>query len=265
MLLMKRFFYLLLFVCCISSCELMEYSPNQVFDRDTPRDLNKKNLEQLFKNPADDTIRFVLTGDSQRAYKNASDLVNVVNQMQGIDFMFLAGDISDFGLLGEMEWIDEIFSKLKTPYIGVIGNHDLVANGQKIYTRMYGPMDFCFTYQGVKFVCHNTNSREVNFSGNVPNINWLKNEFAPTDGVKAYVVVAHVPPFSIDFDKHLENEYTTTINTKPTLAALYAHNHSGEVRYMNNIPYMVANAILKREFVVVEIVNGKLTYETVQY
>lgn len=261
---MKAIIYFLI-ITFFTSCELMEYSPNQVFDKDTPRDLNKKNLERLFNAPADDTVRFILTGDSQRAYKNAEDLVKVVNGMPGIDLVFLAGDISDFGLLGEMEWVDQIFSKLRAPYIGVIGNHDMVANGQKVYTRMYGPVDFCFTYQGIKFVCHNTNSREVNFNGSVPNISWLKEELTPTEQVKAYVAVAHVPPFSQDFDKNLQSDYEKTVNSSPTLAALYAHHHSEEIHYNNNIPYMVTNAIVKRQFLLVEIVNGKLKYESIEY
>ncbi|MFD2161783.1 metallophosphoesterase family protein [Paradesertivirga mongoliensis] len=261
---MKTIIYLFLLLS-LCSCELMEYSPNQVFDKNTPRDLNKKNIARLLSAPADDTIRFVLTGDSQRAYKNAEDFVQVVNKIAGIDFVFLAGDISDFGLLGEMEWVDEIFSKLKTPYIGVVGNHDLVANGEKVYTRMYGPKDFGFTYQGVKFVCHNTNSRETNFDGNVPNISWLKNELLPSEGVEAYVTVAHVPPFSGDFDQNLQREYVKTVNSCSALAALYAHNHKEEIRYENNIPFMVTNAIIKRQFLLVEIVNGKLNYESVEY
>ena len=254
-----------LFLLFLSSCEMMEYSPNQVFDKNTPRDLNKKNLERLAKAPADDTIRFVLTGDSQRAYKNAQDLVDVVNRTRGVDFVLLAGDISDFGLLNEMEWVDQIFSKLKAPYIGVVGNHDLVANGEKVYNRMFGPTNFCFNYQGIKFICHNTNSREVNFSGSVPDINWMKTELSPANNIKGNILVAHVAPFSVDFDKNLQREYVSTVSSQPTLAALYAHDHSEEIRYENNIPFMITNAIVKRQFLLVEVVNGKLTYESIQY
>jgi 3',5'-cyclic-AMP phosphodiesterase len=264
---MKIIFYTLS-IFFVTSCNMMEYSPNQAFDRDSPQDLNKKNLEKLAQNPGDDTIRFVLTGDSQRAYKNAQDLVNVVNKIEGLDFVLLAGDISDFGLLGEMEWVNEIFSKIKVPYIGVIGNHDLVANGQNVYTRMYGPLNFSFTYQGVKFVCHNTNCREVNFNGTVPSMNWLKNEFSPAPGVKSYIAVAHVPPSSVDFDKDMRSDYTKLLNSSgKTLAALYAHNHSEDIEYHDDesIPYLITNAIVKRQFLLVEIVDGKLSYESIRY
>lgn len=265
---MKAIFYLLLSLLLLNACDLIEYSPNQVFDRNTPRDLNQKHIARLLHNTGDDTIRFVLTGDSQRAYKNASDFVNVVNNIEGVDFVLLAGDISDFGLLNEMEWINEIFSKLNAPYIGVIGNHDLVANGEEIYKRMYGPLDFSFIYRSVKFVCHNTNSREVNFDGNVPDMAWLKSELRASAGVNAYIAVAHVPPFSVDFDPKLEAGYINLINSSPnTLAALYAHNHSEEVRYPNEqpIPYLVTHAVGRRQFLLLEIVRGKLKYESIKY
>lgn len=265
---MKVIFCLILATLLFSACDLIEYSPNQTFDKNTPKDLNKKHISRLLQNAGDDTIRFALTGDSQRAYKNANDLVDVVNNIRGIDFVFLAGDISDFGLLNEMEWINEIFSKLNAPYIGVIGNHDLVANGENIYKRMYGELNFSFIYNGVKFICHNTNSREVNFDGNVPNMAWLKNELSPSAEVNAYIAVAHVPPFSVDFDPKTEADYINLINSSPnTLAALYAHNHKEEVRYPNNqkIPYLVTHAIGKRQFLLIEIVKGKLKYESIKY
>jgi hypothetical protein len=107
----------------------------------------------------------------------------------------------------------------------------------------------------------------VNFNGTVPDMNWLKTEFSPSDSVKAYVAVAHVPPFSVDFDKNLESNYESLVNNSSnTLAALYAHNHAEEVRYYNeSIPYLVANAILKRQFMLIEIVDGKLKYESITY
>lgn len=246
----------------------MEHSPNQAFDRNSPQDLNRKNIDKLLKNPTDDTIRFVLTGDSQRAYKNSQDFVNKVNTIQGVDFVLLAGDISDFGLLNEMEWINEIFSQLKAPYIGVIGNHDLVANGEKIYKRMFGPLNFSFVYQRVKFVCHNTNSRETNFDGKVPDLNWLKNEFATSADVDAYIPVAHVAPFSTDFDSSMEMQYANIVNSSPnTLAALYAHDHSEKISYpyTESIPYMITNSLIFRQFLLLEIVNGNLKYESISY
>lgn len=259
---------LCLLVIFFTACNSFEYSPNQVFDRDSPRELNKKNLQRLAESAKDDTIRFVLTGDSQREYTNSEKLVKTVNSIPGVDFVLLAGDISDFGLLQEMEWINEIFSKLKMPYIGVIGNHDLVANGEKVFRRMFGDLNFSFVYNGVKFVCHNTNSREAAFNGTVPDLPWLSEQFRAEEGVTAYIAVAHVPPNNGDFDESLSDQYVSIINNSPnTLAALFAHTHSKHLFYPGEgkIPYVVTNAIENKEFVLIEIVNGEFSFKNISY
>src|SRR5690606_1221915 len=101
----RLLFFSIISVVLLQACSSIEYSPNQSSDSKSPRDLNKKALARLAETPGDDTIRFVLTGDSQREYKNAEKLVDAVNKIPGVDFVFLAGDISDFGLLQEMEWV----------------------------------------------------------------------------------------------------------------------------------------------------------------
>lgn len=264
----RLLFFSILSVALLQACSSIEYSPNQSSDSKSPRDLNKKALARLAETPGDDTIRFVLTGDSQREYKYAKKLVDTVNKIPGIDFVFLAGDISDFGLLQEMEWVHSIFSKLKMPYIGVIGNHDLVANGEEAFIKMFGELNFSFVYQGVKFICHNTNSRENKFSGNVPDLPWLSNQLKPQEGVDAYIPVAHVPPDGVDFDPRFVEVYTRMINRSPnTLASLYAHSHSQNVYYFygDPIPYLITNAIENREFLLIEIVNGQLNYKNIEY
>ena len=86
----------------------LEYSPNVTSDRNTPKNLNAVNLDRLRAVPGDDTVRFVLSGDTQRGYDEAKDFVKLANAIPGLDFVLLAGDISDFGLVQETEWITGI-------------------------------------------------------------------------------------------------------------------------------------------------------------
>ncbi|MEJ7557719.1 MAG: metallophosphoesterase [Pedobacter sp.] len=88
------------------SCNSLEFSPEQTSDRDSPRDLNAAGLSKLQKNSfKDDTIRFVITGDTQRSYNEVTTLVKKINQINGLDFVAMAGDLSEFGVLQEMEWL----------------------------------------------------------------------------------------------------------------------------------------------------------------
>ena len=160
---MKRLAWILAVLFGSTSCEdLFEYSPNQVFDTDTEINLNAKNLEWLLSTPGDDTVTIAFIGDSQRFYDELTNFIDTVNQLPNVDFVLLAGDISDFGLLEEFELINEKFTGLNKPYIGVIGNHDVLGKGDEVFERMFGPLNFSFSYQDVKFILHNTNSKEYN-------------------------------------------------------------------------------------------------------
>src|SRR5688500_17331269 len=110
----------------LQACDAFEYSPNQVYDKSSQIALNEKNLALLNSQPKDDTITIAFVGDSQRFYDELTLFIDTVNNLPEIDFILLAGDISDFGLLEEFELINEKLADLTKPYIGVIGNHDVV-------------------------------------------------------------------------------------------------------------------------------------------
>ncbi len=83
-----------------TACDKFEYSPYQTDNPNRPDNLNAKNINELLsrEKESDDTVRFIFTGDSQRFYDELKDLVNKGNSLPNIDFLILAGDISDFGL-----------------------------------------------------------------------------------------------------------------------------------------------------------------------
>lgn len=269
---MKNSFYLsflVLLTTAFSGCEKFESSPNQVFDNNTPRNINQRSIDRLLASTnKDDTIRIIFTGDSQRYYDEAEPLVKKVNSMIDVDFLILAGDISDFGLRREFEWINDIFSDLNIPYIAAIGNHDVIGNGRKTYDYMFGPTDFSFVYKHTKFIFHNTNSREYNFNGSTPNINWLAQQCAPQPGVKYYIPVSHVQPYNGDFDKNLEDPYAQTLrNTEGLLVSLHGHHHNtvDHYPYEDNVRYLNSNAVDKRVFLLLEIYNGEVHKTHIAY
>lgn len=250
------------------SCNNFEYSPNQVFDRNSYKDINAGNLKRLGDGRKDDTVRFILSGDTQRSRDETIRFTKKANEMPGIDFVVVAGDITEYGALQEMEWISRSLSKLKAPYVAVIGNHDLTSRGREAFTHMFGPLNYSFVYGGVKFVCHDTNSREHKFNGEAPNIPWLKAEMQVQEGVSNYIAISHVPPNSADFDPSQIDDYTATFAAVPGfLASLHAHTHNYELFYPDNsgIPYFITSAMGNEEFLLIEIINHKLSFERIQF
>ena len=265
---MKRTLLSFFFAIFLCSCTDFEYSPHEVYDRSSPTGLNDKNLARLQQASVDDTLRFIVSGDSQVAQNNTGQFVEAVNQIAGIDLVFLAGDISEFGTLQEMEWVVRDFEKLKAPYFGVIGNHDLQGNGAEVFKKMFGDLNFSFGYGGVKFVCHDTNGREYKFNGKVPDLGWLQSEISTGGANQFFVAVGHVRPYSTDFDPALSTPYSDALNSNPNmLASFYGHDHSFGEYHPNNsrIPFIVTTSLGERGFLLVEIVNGRLSYERVNF
>jgi 3',5'-cyclic-AMP phosphodiesterase len=249
------------------SCDALEFSPNQKFDRDSPVNLNKKNLQKLLAAPADDTVTIAFVGDSQRFYEELDRFINTANSIPELDFTILAGDISDFGLLQEHEWIVQRLSKLRKPYFGVIGNHDLVANGEEVFERMFGPLNDSFVYGGIKFIAHNTNGLEYKRQ-QVPDLNWLQKEMKVADSLHI-ITVSHVPPFSApEFSPDLVGPYTTLLSKTPQLLLSlhgHIHQHKDFYPYEGNVRYLTSFAFNQSSFVLLKIVKGRVFKTIVAY
>ena len=160
----------------LTACDLIDYHPyDGRLDSDTSREINPTNIERIEKVcEGKDTIRFIFMGDTQRSYNETEDFVKYVNQLDSIDFIIHGGDYTEFGLKKEFEWNDDILSKLKVPYVGLIGNHDVIGNGDQVFRKIFGNENFSFVVSDVKFVCLNTNAIEYDYSHPVPDFNFLK-------------------------------------------------------------------------------------------
>lgn len=267
---MNKLIFYPLIVLLGFGCNSDEYSPNQVFNRKSPSNVNANQIALLNKKTPTNTIRIAFSGDTQRSYAETALFVDNVNARTDIDFVILNGDISDFGLLAEFEGIYDIYTRLRVPFISVIGNHDLVANGKAVYERMFGPLNFTFNYGPVKFVCHDTNGREYNFDKSTPNISWLKANLTLGSGITNLLAISHVPPIDDDFDPALAQPYQTLFNQTPGLiASLHAHRHAKLTTYYQTgttgVPFIVTNAIVKRAYTIIEITNGQINAQEINF
>ncbi|GGG39473.1 metallophosphoesterase family protein [Hymenobacter glacieicola] len=245
----------------LGGCELLEFSPNDYRSSDDQQDLTAKNLARLAQTPlpAGDTLRFVFTGDSQRFYDEAEDLVKSVNQQAGIQFMLVAGDISDFGFGREMRWVDDHLHKLKVPYLTVIGNHDSVGNGRKAYEKIFGPLNYSFTYADTKFILADTNGREYNFDGKIPDMSWVNKELRDTS-TRRHVIISHIPPQDEDFDPAVREAYVTALRNDPRLAfEMNGHRHDFSIGepFNDGVTYINSYGFEKRQYLIVTVWGDK--------
>ncbi|WP_242510010.1 metallophosphoesterase family protein [Hymenobacter persicinus] len=246
----------------LSGCEMLEFSPNDFRSPDDEKDLTAKNLERLRQQPlpAGDTLRFVFTGDSQRFYDEAKDLVASVNQQPGIQFLVVAGDISDFGMGREMRWVNEHLRKLKVPYVTVVGNHDSVGNGREAYQHIFGPLNYSFVYGDTKFIMVDTNGREANFDGSTPNMSWVRQQLSDLSGARRQIVISHVPPQDADFDPTLTDAYAGALRTTPKLVfEMNGHRHDFGVSqpFNDGVNYVNSYGFEKRAYVILTVWGDK--------
>jgi Icc protein len=249
-----------------TGCSLFEYHPYETNVDD--HNLNARSIEQIQAQPIDDdTIRLISMGDSQRFYDELDDFVASANK-QDADFVLLNGDISDFGIKDEFEWVHDIMRDLRMPYVAVIGNHDLSGNGETIFKKMYGPTDDSFIVKRHKFILLNTNSREYRFDGKVPNIPWLQQQLAQNDNFDHATVVSHIPPFDSDFDPELEDDFVDALHTSGEVNfCLNAHQHtfSDVEPYNDGIRYLISTSMDERMYLLMKIFKGQYTYKKVYY
>lgn len=254
---------------CLTCCDKFEYNPYQRSVNSTSGLLNQANIDRIKKKEPfdDDTVNILFTGDSQRFYRSLDALVAKANSLDEIDFVILAGDITDFGLQREFSWINERLRLLRAPYLCVVGNHDLTAGGPGLYEAIYGPRNFSFSYKGYKFIMHDTNSREYNFNGQVPDIGWLSSQMREPGG-RWMVGVSHVPPYSEDFDSALESAYARMLGSdKRFILSLHGHLHSSldTFYYNDHVRYITTYSVDKNRCLLLRMINGQIEKELIFY
>jgi 3',5'-cyclic-AMP phosphodiesterase len=250
-----------------SSCGLVEYHPYEVRLKDEEKGLNKKAFAAINTlSNTKDTVSFILIGDTQRSYDQVESFVSSANATNH-DFVVIAGDISDFGLMQEFRLVNDRLRKLKKPYAAVIGNHDFSGNGQRVFEEMYGPINDVFMVGEIKFILLNTNSREAGFNGRVPDLDLLASELDDPNYSQA-IVISHIPPFDADFDPQLEERYKHLLahETRARLS-LHAHQHRffADNYYDDHVSYMITTAIVERGYFLFKVWNTGYSYRKITY
>jgi Icc protein len=252
---MKKTLPWLFLAMILFSCKgLFQYSPNEVRLEDEEKNLNAKNIAKLSSMPAKQEFRFAVIGDSQRFYDEVEDFVDSINKRDDISFVLLNGDITDFGLNREYRWINNIMKRLKVPYISVIGNHDMIANGRKVYTEMFGPDNFSFEYSGCKFVCLNTNSMEVGKDGSIPDLPWLQSQLSNRSAYRNAFVFGHMSPQDEEFDETKSEAYSSMLADADVPLSIHGHQHKFSRKPdPKGFEYLVVASMEKRSYAIVTV------------
>ena len=206
------------------------------------------------------TIRFAQISDTQRWYDETEDAVRALNARDDIDFVIHTGDMADFGMRDEFERQRDILNHLRVPYVALLGNHDCLATGERIFTKIFGD---------VRFVCLNTNALEFDHDTAVPNFDFLERQIDGFPaGAEKTVVVMHAKPYSEQFDNNVAKIFQQTIRQFPQLQFClngHGHNFAAEEIFDDGVVYYECDNIGKENYLLFTITEEGYSYERVEF
>jgi len=253
----------------LQSCELFDIHPysGNITGRKNINAANSQLIESRYSQR--DTIRYAFISDSQRWYDELEDFVKSANKRNDIDFIIHGGDLADFGLTKEFLWQRDILEKLVMPYVVLLGNHDCLANGEKVFEQVFGPANFSFIAGKTKFLCLNTNALESDYSNPVPDFSFIKQEEQKeADNHDKTVVLMHARPTSEQFNNNVADVFQYSIKQFPNL--LYCnnghdHRYQTEDIFNDGITYYGTPNIGKRQYLLFTITKDAYTHELISY
>ena len=180
----------------------------------------------------------------------ADDLRRTVldlNQQQGIDFVILSGDVTEFGSDDELALAKQILDSLSLPLYVIPGNHDSnwSESGANSFRKVFGAETFFFEHKGIQFIGTTSGPNMRMSPGQVPreNLVWMDSVFkANPDQGKPLIAVNHYP-----LDSSLNNWYENInrIKTRNVQLALCGHGHNNHLYDWEGIPGVMSRSNLR--------------------
>ncbi|GGE09839.1 MULTISPECIES: outer membrane protein assembly factor BamB family protein [Sphingobacterium] len=180
----------------------------------------------------------------------ADDLRRTVldlNQQQGIDFVILSGDVTEFGSDEELALAKQILDSLNLPLYVIPGNHDSnwSESGANSFRKVFGSETFFFEHKGVEFIGTTSGPNMRMSPGQIPreNLVWMDSIFkAHPDQQKPLIAINHYP-----LDSSLNNWYENInrLKTKNVQLALCGHGHINKLYDWEGIPGVMARSNLR--------------------
>jgi predicted phosphodiesterase len=252
---------LALAVLLVSCDKLTDFSP---YDANTTHsDINIRSVSEIIAQQwPGDSITFVAISDTHTNYADFRAAVSTINEMDGISFVMVLGDVTNWGLFKEFDDYYHLASRLDVPFITLIGNHDYLSNGKTIYNKMFGPTNFYFDIGNYRMVIFDNIVWE---NGNrQPDFEWLSQTLAAPEEMTS-VACYHIHPQ----DSQLENGYSgkmkEIIEDNPVILSIFGHGHDCWEQNMNNRRYLMVPDITKRNMAKITLMHQAANIEILNF
>lgn len=217
--------------------------------------LTQKNLDLLRSGTSTfQAFKVALVTDPQVVPGALRDCRTHINQRDDIDFSLLLGDLTDRSLRKEFEWVARITSEFRRPILTVVGNHDGLIYGEEIYRKMFGPLNYSFIYNDVKFIMWNNNPYEWNY----PDFDWLQKEI---DSHERVIIVAHQPPGSLERYEGINERWKEMYKSPHVLGSVHGHLHHWGYQEVFGKPVLTVERVIGTSWGVLNVTADGISFD----
>jgi 3',5'-cyclic-AMP phosphodiesterase len=264
----KLFVLTLMLLACSDpfSVSPFEVSLREEFKQTTQKNLDKINLLNSHDGK---TFKIALIADAHFHFRSLADAIADMQKRNDFSFIVVVGDITENGLLKEFEIFHSLMGRAGIPYLTVIGNHDYLSNGGKVYEQMFGAFNYSFTFNGAKFIAWDNVIWE---SAKEADYQWLEETLknsSDRESTQAYshvIMLSHIPPFDDQFESH-RDRYHGLLKEHDITLSVHGHKHefSLEEMFDDGIQFLTVGSPQHRTYTELTITPDDFLIRKIQY
>jgi outer membrane protein assembly factor BamB len=171
-----------------------------------------------------------------------------INSLDGIDFIIITGDITEFGADDQLRLAKQILDSLKTPWHIIPGNHDMKwgGSGGASFKKIFGSVRFLFSFGGYTFIGLHEGPRLKMGDGHwaPEDMRWLTSVLDSIGKETPFFIATHYP-----IDNGIDNWYEVLNRVREynIQAFLYGHGHRNLKQQFNGIPGVMGRSNLRAQ------------------
>ena len=181
-------------------------------------------------------FKFALIADTHIGNPNNDEdlqrTVNDINKIHDIEFVIVAGDVTEFGSDKEITIAKNLLDQLNVPTYVIPGNHDSnwSESGTNSFLKIFGTETFGFEHNGYKFFGLPSGPNMRMSPGQIPRegITWLTEQLKQTSTETPIVFVNHYP-----MNDDLNNWFEVMDALKPYNVKLMLCGHGHRNKKLN--------------------------------
>jgi putative phosphoesterase len=263
---MKNAIRILILSFAVAACAKFQDSPFTDHIESSGSNQNQHQQERLFSGlqgivPTDQSsLKIALISDNHHNYNDIDTVVTLLNQRHDLSFVVHTGDMTDSAYNFEYDAFISKFMRLNAPAFAVIGNHDAIGKGRKIYKNYFGEYNYAFVYQGYHFIFFNNNRLE--FIDDGWSLDWLEAELAKNPELPK-IVFQHINYDNRDaFPEDMSAKMKALYEANNVQWVINGHRHVFGFDSIDGVRYLQVPRIEDASYLILSLQDGEFQLES---